>query len=272
MELIHLTSRALLRLRGADAHDLLQATCTQDVRKLADTPLLYGAHLTPQGRLVGDFLFFEQEGDLLLDVHKEALMHVARGMHKFKAAMDVTFEDLTDDYAVLVNLAEGGDGMPDPRLPGLGRRVYRPQVPTDAVDEVNFEVVRMQAGVPDGWVDAPSGKALPAELGLEHLHGVAFDKGCYVGQEVTARLQFRGEAKKAVYMCDYTGDAVPHTAVTLATGNDAGWLGSYADGIALVVLPKRHAAKNLFVGEVPLKNLRLPAYVKQGTPESEYSE
>ncbi len=268
MELIHLASRALLGLKGRDAHELLQATCTQDVRKLANTPLLYGAHLTPQGRLVGDFLFFEQDDYLMLDIHKDALMHVARGLHKFKAAMDVSFEDLTDDYAVLVNMATAGEGLPDPRLPALGRRVYAPQVPTEAVDEMNFETVRIQAGVPDGWLESPVGKALPAELGLQYLQGIAFDKGCYVGQEVTARLQFRGAAKKAVYLCDYAGDAEPHTSVTLATGNDAGWLGSHANGIALVVLPTRHAEKNLFVADVPLKNLRLPPHVKQGKPEA----
>jgi hypothetical protein len=259
MGYFHLTDRALLGLTGPDAKELLQGTFTQDISLLENQPLIYAAHLSPQGKLLHDIFLWQEEGWLYLDVFRPRLMELASALHRYQVGLRVEFHDMRDDFHLYASPEEG---LRDPRLGHLGCRLYRRQpLPAESVSPVSaYHAWRIALGVPDAAIDNPAGKALPAELGLNHLNALSFTKGCYVGQEVTTRLHNRGSPKKRLYLCDYTGNAPAETPIR-AAGAAVGWLGSHAEGTALAIIQTRAAEKDLAAGDIPLRNVRLPDYV-----------
>ena len=220
----HLTDRAILALKGADAKELLQGTITQDINLLDTQPLLYAAHLSPQGKALYDFFIYTVDGTYYLDVHKPQLLDIAKALHKYCVGLKVDFDDLTDEVNIYATNQE--TPWPDPRLPDLGYRNYTPNTQKQAEPVESYHAKRINLGVPDIALDAPFGKTLPAELGLEDLNGVSFTKGCYVGQEVTARMHHKTTPKKRLYQTRVTSPLPPFTEIKTDTDSKAGWLGT----------------------------------------------
>ncbi|MDD9912716.1 MAG: hypothetical protein OXR68_08235 [Alphaproteobacteria bacterium] len=259
-EFVHLSNRGILALTGKDALDLLQGALTQDVRKLADTPLLYATHLTPQGKLVTDVFLWQQDDALMLDVHVDMLMPLAQSLNRYCVGMDVEFEDLSADYCVCADISPTPThGCSDPRHTALGSRFYATQCPSSSSLDV-YEAYRISLGIPDVFVDFPNQNFLPAELGLHHLNAIDFDKGCYVGQEVTTRLHRRGTPKKALYVLDAVLASVG-SPITLESGTTTGKVGATAGDKTLAALQIRSADKPLFCQEEKIPTPRLsPIY------------
>jgi hypothetical protein len=254
----HLTDRAVLGLTGPDARPLLQDTLTQDINRLEQTPLLYTALLSPQGKLLHDAFIWQDNDWLYLDVHQPRLMALAASLHRYCVGLNVDFHDLTNEVQIYATLK---DGQPDPRLQNLGCRLYTRTPQPAAAPVAAYHAHRVSLGVPDPALEAAASKALPAELHLHHLDALSFTKGCYVGQEVTTRLHTRGTPKKYLYLADYAGTAPPGTPV-LAGSATVGWLGSHSEGKALATVQTRATGKDLIAGDKPLRNLHLPAYVE----------
>ena len=216
-----LRSRGVLAVEGRDARKLLQGLVTSDVTKLDDGPQ-YTAFLSAQGRVLLDaFLVPAPEGGVLVDAERAALPSLAAHLKKYKLRSKAKMRDVSDELEVAAASGWPADGedaggaacdggaWADPRLPDvLGCRFLRPigAPPPDwlasstsveeAADESLYDWVLMLLGLPNGSRHLPTNEALPLESNIELLNGVSFAKGCYLGQELTARTHFRGVVRK----------------------------------------------------------------------------
>ena len=238
-----LNDRAVIAVSGPGAREFLQGLITNDTRRIGPDAPLYAALLTPQGKILFDFLIFECDGTLLLDAAaalRDAL--VARlSFYRLRATIEIAPRD---DLAVAwtQDPLAAAPFIRDPRRPTLG---YRAIVPRDSgaimQDQGAYTALRLELGVPEGS-DFGQDKMFALDADLDELGGVAFDKGCYVGQETTARMKHRGTARKrflAVATTDGSALPAPPTAIT-ANDREVGTISSSygADGFALVRLDR----------------------------------
>jgi folate-binding protein YgfZ len=203
MESVHLEDRAVIALSGAEARPFLQGLITNDVEKVAPGVGIYAALLTPQGKLVGDFLIAEGEGALLLDCAADAAEGLLKKLklYRLRSKVEIEIRSQLGVYAGLTELpgraAVRAITFPDPRLPALGPRSIgaAAEMPDFLAGAAVYHAARLALGVPEGG-DFGSDKIFALDAGLDELHAIAFDKGCYVGQELTARMKHRGTARK----------------------------------------------------------------------------
>ena len=260
-----LPGRGLLAMGGADAIEFLQNLISNDVEKVAPDTSIYGLLLTAQGKFLHDF-FISQRGDgtLVLDCEGDRLDDLERRLTLYRLQSNVTFRDLSDQYSVAAafgntalaalglsndpgNSVLFGDGvaMTDPRLAAMGARIIMPvdDLPGALTDQgfvpgdvAEYDAMRLSNGVPDSSADIAVDKGFPLESGLDHLNAIDFTKGCYVGQELTARTHYRGTIRKRLYRVDVDGPTpAPGTPVTLGD-KKAGDMRSGQDGIAMAML------------------------------------
>lgn len=230
-----MTNRRILRLRGADTFDFLQNLVTNDVAGVK-TGVVYTALLTPQGKYIADFFLVPDpdEGDapqLLLDVAEElGDMLVQRlSMYKLRAAVSLEKTEL--------HLHRGigdppDDGFDDPRTPALGWRAYR-DTPQQQ-DQIDWEAIRVAHLIPETGIELTADTFI-LEAGFERLKGVDFRKGCYVGQEVTARMKHKTELRKGLARVDINGAAPVGTDVMRA-GKPVGTLFTQSGGQGIAYL------------------------------------
>lgn len=239
-----LSDRAVISVSGPEAQTFLQGLITNDITKLARETPLYTALLTPQGKILFDFLLYEGDGGILLDcarVTAEALQK-RLSMYRLRAKVEIASRG---DLAVIAFWNGDAEGdWRDPRLGTLGRR----SVVIDYVDEPSLDAYtahRLDLGVPESR-DFGQDEIFALDADLEELHGVSFDKGCYVGQELTARMKHRGTARKKLLPIEATtgGLPVPGARVS-ANGSDLGAITSiYRNrGFALIRLDRLAEAK-----------------------------
>ncbi|MCB4378874.1 folate-binding protein YgfZ [Synechococcus sp. MU1644] len=238
-----MSRRHIFRLSGPDTHSFLQGLVTNDVDGLADG-LVYAALLTPQGKYISDF-FLAADGDkVLLDAHEDHADMLRQRLSMYKLRANVTLEDT----ALHLHRGLGDtpeDGLADPRHPDLGWRAYRdaPQ----AEDDTDWTALRVAHLIPETDVELTSNTFI-LEVGFEALHGVDFRKGCYVGQEVTARMKHKTTLRKGLAQVDVTGDAAPGTEI-LADGKAAGTLLSRAGDRAIAYLRFDRSKGTMQAGE-----------------------
>lgn len=224
-------TRQVLRITGSDRHRFLNDLVTNDLKGL-DQGLVYAALLTPQGKYLFDF-FLSADGDsFLLDVDagRAAILVQRLGMYKLRADVAIA------DAGLFVHR---GLGMPpegalaDPRHEALGWRSYAstPQ----AEDTVDWDALRVQHCVPRTDVELIADGSFILESGFERLHGVDFRKGCYVGQEVTARMKHKTELRKGLVTVAVAGAAPVGTELT-SDGKAVGTLFTQADGQGIAYL------------------------------------
>lgn len=235
----HATDRSLLRVSGPETREFLQGLVSNDVRRLDAGPL-YAALLSPQGKYLFDFLLVPDGDGVLLDVKADraAALLQRLAMYRLRAKVDVA----PDPRAVVVGEGEPPAGaLADPRDPRLGWRAW----PADAgaflagiapLDPAVHEARRVALGVPETGLELQPDDSYILEMGFERLHGVDFRKGCYVGQEVTARMKHKTELRKGLVAVRVEGAAPPPGTEILAGGKPAGTLFSVADGHGLAHL------------------------------------
>ncbi|WP_394648717.1 YgfZ/GcvT domain-containing protein [uncultured Sphingomonas sp.] len=182
-----LADRALLRLSGEDVRGFLQGLLTNDIG--GALPVWAGL-LTPQGKALFDMIVWAQGDDILLDVERAQRDAIARRltMYRLRRAITIAAED---ELAVHWSSA-AGDRAPDPRLAALGARWLAPP----ATPATGWHMHRLSLGVPEGVADLGSGETLWLEANARELQGVSFTKGCYVGQENTARMHHRDKVRR----------------------------------------------------------------------------
>lgn len=185
--------RKIYKITGSERESFLQGLVTNDVAKLA-SGLVYAAMLTPQGKYIADFFLVPAENAILLDVDAALGPALAQRLAMYKLRSDVQIEETA--LHLHRGLADApADGFDDPRTAALGWRAYRDTPQTD--DQTDWTALRIALGVPASRHELDADSYI-LEMGFERLHGVDFKKGCYVGQEVTARMKHKTELRKGL--------------------------------------------------------------------------
>ncbi|HVP83869.1 MAG TPA: hypothetical protein VMS78_04015 [Rhizomicrobium sp.] len=251
-KIAHLSDRAILSVSGPEARAFLQGLITNDVEAAKPGHPIYAAMLTPQGKILFDFLIFHSGGELLLDVDapQRAALLKRLTMYRLRAKVELKPRD---DLAVVARWDAAGS---DPREARLGSREI---VAVDAASgSGDYLSHRLALGVPEG-ADFGQDKMFALDAGLDELRGVAFDKGCYVGQELTARMKHRGTARKRLLPIEtLDGGALPAVdSAVMADDRDIGEIISvYGNrGFALIRLDRLEEAGDaaVRVGETGLR-------------------
>lgn len=263
MPTAYLPERGLVRVGGDDARVFLQGLLTCDMQAILPEAAGYGALLTPQGKIIADFLIAElpedDGGGFLLDCLVTRVTDVMKRLTLYKLRAKVTITDMSDTLAVLVLWGDGDlrkdDGLmyQDPRLAALGRRaiVERERVcsfPDASAEDWNYH--RIALGVPDGGKDFAYDDAFPHEALLDQLGGVDFRKGCYVGQEVVSRMEHRGTARTRIVPIVFAEGIVSEWGLEASAGGKAiGRVGSTGAGRGLALLRLDRVADALAAGQ-----------------------
>jgi folate-binding protein YgfZ len=185
-----LAERALIRLSGDDVRGFLQGLVTNDV--MGPLPC-WAALLSPQGKCLFDFLLWADGDDILVDCEREAAVELVRRLSLYRLRRAIKID--MDDSMAVHWAADGEAGVPDPRLPALGRRWLAPAAQGDGAD-ADWLAHRLALGVAEGRGELGSDKYLWLECNAAELNGVSFTKGCYVGQENTARMNWRQKVNR----------------------------------------------------------------------------
>jgi tRNA-modifying protein YgfZ len=259
-QILKLENRAVLRLKGADIRDFLQGLVTNDVMLAAPGKAIYAALLTPQGKFMFDMIIVATGSgdgdDLLLDIEADRKPQLMQRLMMYKLRADVTItEEDTSVWALWDGSAEGGTSYTDPRHKALHQRVISAENPYPnaaplALD--SYEERRIRHGVPDGSRDMAVEKYFWLETAAEKLNGVSFTKGCYVGQELTARMKHRTNLKKMLVPVKLGGAAHTGDKITTEAGKNAGEIRTVSGSYALAYLRLAFQDEPLNVGDTPV--------------------
>jgi len=238
-----MSHRHIFRLSGPDTRSFLQGLVTNDVDKL-DSGLVYAALLTPQGKYLADF-FLVPDGDTVLldaDASQADMLRTRLSIYKLRADVTLADSDL-HLHRGLGSLPD--DGFADPRHPELGWRAYRTTAQTD--DTTDWTALRVAHLVPETGIELTPDTFI-LEACFEALNGVDFRKGCYVGQEVTARMKHKTTLRKGLASVNVEGPATPGTDI-VANGKAAGTLLSRAGDRAIAYLRFDRASGEMQAGD-----------------------
>jgi len=255
---VRLEDRGLLALRGDDRVEFLQGLTSNDVTAAGPSRAIHTAFLTPQGKYLHDFFVLSLGDVLLLDCEAQRRADLARRLTMYRLRSRVEIADETDAWAVAAVFGPGatdalgggtvpgaaipfagGSAFVDPRLADLGCRVVLPAERADerlsgagleATAREAWEAHRLALGVPDGSRDVEVEKATLLEAGFDELNGIAWKKGCYMGQELTARTKYRGLVKRRLVPVRLEG---PPPAPGTAVMRDGKPVGELRSGLAL---------------------------------------
>ena len=251
-----LEDRSIIAIKGAEARTFLQGLISNDMAACAPGKGIYAALLTPQGKILFEFFVTEQEDRFLLDCAAYRASDLVKRLtfYRLRAKIDLALaEDLKVaaqwNGAAQAASTAGIAAFADPRLPALGLRLIgRPAPLQSAIASAQAADYRrhlLELGVPDS-ADVPPDTVFALDAGLEELGGVDFKKGCYVGQEVTARVKHRASARRRFLISEIDGDLPPPGTKLEASGREVGTLATGADGraLALVRLDRVDEANN----------------------------
>ena len=267
-----LSHRSVLRISGPDRVAFLQGLVSNDIEAVSATRSIWSAFLTPQGKFLHEFFVVEEPTDpdggaepaLLLDCETDRRSDLQRRLKLYKLRSQVQIEDAHDSYRVAalfgkdaiprlgldgnsgVSAAfQGGRVFVDPRLPELGVRAILPTATADSIlDNAGFRTASLEdydaqrslLGVPDGSRDLEVEKSTLLENGFDELHGVDWDKGCYMGQELTARTKYRALIKKRLMPVEISGPVPEPGTALLFEGKDVGTMRSGTQGRGLATV------------------------------------
>jgi folate-binding protein YgfZ len=250
-----LPQRGVVAVGGPDRVEFLQGLISNDTTKVAPGSAIWAALLTPQGRFLNEmFVADGGEETLLLETERARAPALAKKLSLYKLRSKVTVEDRSSAMEVAAAFGAAQATLPslaytvafpDPRLRELGYRILAPAgtlkegLAAQGMAEVPFEeydALRLALGVPDGSRDLPIEKALLLENGFDELHGVDWNKGCYMGQELTARTKYRALIRKRLLPVNVEGDAPSPGTIVEMDGKEVGELRSGSGTRALALL------------------------------------
>jgi folate-binding protein YgfZ len=258
-----LADRGVLAVSGPDRRPFLQGLLSNDVDKVGPAAARYAAFLTAQGKYLHDFMIIDGGESLWLDAEAARLDDLKKRLSIYRLRAKVALDEKPDlavavvfgeDAAAALGLPSApgaarpfGDGIVcvDPRLATLGARAILPRETaraglTDAglaeVDFGAYDRLRLSLGIPDGSRDLILEKSILLESGFDELNGIDWQKGCYIGQELTARTKYRGLIKKRLMPVRIEGPAPPPGTIVAVDGKDVGEMRSSRDGMGLALL------------------------------------
>ena len=239
-------ARATIVVGGAEAEPFLQNLVTCDVADLGDA-MTFGALLTPQGKILFDFFVTRTADGFRLETLADARDELVRRLLFYRLRAPVTIEAGTEQVAL------GAEGHVDPRASALPRRSYGTVASADG-----YDAARAALGVAEAGSDFAYGDAFPHDAGMDWYErpgaGIAFTKGCFVGQEVVSRMKHRGTARRRPIVLEFEGNAATGDPVE-ADGREIGTLGTVANGraIALVRIDRAQAADAVAIAGAPAR-------------------
>ena len=267
-----LSDRAILRVSGEDAADWLQSLISNDMEEVSESRSIYAALLSPQGKILFDFFVIDDDNDFLLDCEKDRRDDLIKRlrMYQLRSAVHVAADDdlqvvalfsenalegagLLQDSAGTTRPGFGGTVFVDPRCAALGARLIGRAAPlTDELEaemislagEAHYHERRLMLGISNGSRDLAPDKAFVLESNLEELGGVSFSKGCFIGQEVTARTKHKSTLRKRILPVQLDG-ALPDPGSSIRAGDsEIGTLlsGQGTRALALIRLDRWQAA------------------------------
>jgi folate-binding protein YgfZ len=279
-KIAELSRRGVVAVGGADAPKFLNDLITSEIGRATKSGAAYGGLLSPQGKVLFDFIVFADGDRFLFDLPRSVAADFVKRLAFYRLRAKVEIADLSGERRVLA--AWGREDRPvvegtvaaDPRLPALGFRAIVAKgasLPADhrPVSEAEYDAHRISLGVPEGGIDFAFGDAFPHDADMDQLAGVDFDKGCYVGQEVVSRMEHRGTARRR--FVTVTGAALSRDTQITSGGKPIGTVASTAGeiGLALVRLDRAREAMDagvpLLAGATPV-TLSLPPWARFGWP------
>lgn len=266
---IPLNDRGVITIKGNEAVSFLQGLVSGDVEACGEGQAVWAALLTPQGKYLFDFFISKVDDALWLDCESARLMDLGRLLHKYKLRADVEL-GIGEETSVYALLNAGSFEVPkgcalydDPRLAAMGKRVILTRGHEEIFQSAGlilgnveqYHRMRIENGLPDGATDMTPEKALLLENGFDELSGIDWGKGCYVGQELTARTKYRGLVKKRLLPVVFKDNLPASGAQITLDGKDAGEVKSIVGnmGLALIRLERLHLSikegSNLLAGD-----------------------
>jgi tRNA-modifying protein YgfZ len=238
-----MSDRRVFRLTGQDSETFLQGLITNDVAYLKDG-LVYAALLTPQGKFIADFFLLKQDNGILLDVAAPLADDLEKRLTMYMLRADVAIEETG------LNVQRGtgkapADALPDPRHPALGWRRYSTDPAGD--DGSDWDAIRVAHCIPESGIELTPDTFI-LEMAFDRLNGVDFRKGCYVGQEVTARMRHKTELRKGLRRVRLDGAAPIGTPIT-TDGKSVGTLFTQSGDHALAYLRFDRISDDMKAGE-----------------------
>ncbi|HEY4135772.1 MAG TPA: folate-binding protein [Alphaproteobacteria bacterium] len=282
---VPLDDRGVLAVSGDDARPFLQNLVTNDIEKAQPGQAIYAALLTSNGRYLHDFFVIEMDGVLFIDVAKKRLADLQERLLKYRLRAKVEVDDVSRIFRVIALLGDGphdsqalhgfeGRGGPfangfcyvDPRYAGIGVRALLPADALEALeaagfqagDRMAYETLRLLFGMPEGAFDLTPEKSLPLESDFDLFNAIDWKKGCYIGQELTARMHYRKMLKKRLLPVGIEGDVPEFGTPILYDGAEVGEMrtGMGEQGIALLrleaVVAAAKAERPFLAGETKL--------------------
>ena len=244
-----MTPRRILRLTGTDTDDFLQGLISNDIARLEEG-LVYAALLTPQGKYIADFFLARQGDAVLLDVAESLGDMLEKRLAMYRLRADVTIAP-SDLHLQRGTGSAPADALTDPRHADMGWRAYSPAPASD--DGTDWDAIRVAHCIPETGIEL-TGDTFILEAGFEALHGVDFRKGCYVGQEVTARMKHKTELRKGLRQVRIDGTAPVGAAIT-ASGKPVGTLFTQSGDRAIAYLRLDRAGPDMQAGEASVQLL-----------------
>jgi folate-binding protein YgfZ len=272
-----LPHRSVIAVGGPDRAEFLQGLISNDTAKVGPGRAIWAALLTPQGRFLNDMFVVEDEsGMFLIETERERAAALAKKLKMYTLRSKVTVEDRPAGMEVAVVFepdaeqvlpVAGATAFVDPRLPELGVRVLAPAGQAAALLKLpeaplaEYEALRLRLGVPDGSRDLIVEKGLLLESGFDELHGVDWQKGCYMGQELTARTKYRGLIKRRLFPVKVEGPLPPSGTPVQRDGREVGEIRS-GQGDRAIAMLQLEAASGALVAENSRILPERPAWMK----------
>lgn len=289
-------NRGILKVSGEDRIPFLQGLLTQDMRLLTENRTLYSAFLTPQGRFLHDFFVSLWGEDIYLECERDRIPDLKKRLTLYRLRSKVALEDISQQYKIYALFGKGtllgldlppevGAAFPrwggkiyvDPREIHIGARGILPisEAPSDMFQDFEetpfetYDIFRLNLGLPDGSRDMALERAIPLECGLDDLNAIGWDKGCYLGQELTARTKHRGLVRKRYFPVTFEGPAPSFGEKVTLEEQDVGEMLSSCAQQGLIRLRLEAREKSLKTGiSLECKGTALtphvPKWMKQG--------
>ncbi len=251
-EIYHNPDRSILRISGADRITFLEGLVSNAVSKVKNGAV-YTALLSPKGKYLFDFIMTNEDNSILLDVKSSRAAALAQRLNMYRLRADVQIGDAG------LQVFQGFEGLPsgafiDPRMPELGWRMYQTKCDAAPFCQTRWDALRVAHCVPETGIELVPEETYILEAGFERLNGVDFKKGCYVGQEITARMKHKTELRKGLARVAISGNAKTGTPITVE-GKSAGTLFSISGAHALAYLRFNRAQGDMQAGDAVLRRV-----------------
>lgn len=241
-------NRGLLHITGEDTRHFLQGLLTNDIEKLSPEKSLYAAMLTPQGKFLYDFFLYDWQGGIVLEYFKPKAEEILQKLNFYKLRAKIQLQLMDNLWMVVAQWGNNLTGLKDPRHESLGLRFITDKKPSGEFSTAEeYNAHRISLTIPEMPGDLISGESFPLPSNFEEIHAIDFQKGCYVGQEVTARSKYRGSIRKKIYTVTFEGSAPPAWTSITRDGKIVGTMLSHSASVGLAQLESEFAKPGILL-------------------------